>query len=154
MWRYFARVFRAKYLYYKSLWYFSLVYRTPPTSPLLSGATKKFTTLQEKRLVLTKETKFPLIGRRTSQRFVLEWGTAQKQDSWSFSKVPTHWMHLSLIEHTGLFHWENKWKSLIGPQASVQTNCNKERFNFVGTTKSQSKARIGIIVNQQNNCST
>ena len=48
----------------------------------------------------------------------------------------------------------NKWKSLIGPQASLQTNCNKERFNFVGTTKSQLKARIGIIVNQQNDCST
>ncbi|XP_044167615.1 uncharacterized protein LOC114972694 isoform X2 [Acropora millepora] len=47
----------------------------------------------------------------------------------------------------------NKWKYLAGPQASLQTNCNKEGFNVVGTS-SQSKARIGIIGNQQNDCST
>ncbi|XP_067048374.1 uncharacterized protein [Acropora muricata] len=47
----------------------------------------------------------------------------------------------------------NKWKYLAGPQASLQPNCNKEGFNVVGTS-SQSKARIGIIGNQQNDCST
>ena len=45
----------------------------------------------------------------------------------------------------------NKWKSLIGPQASLQTNCNKEGFNVVHTS-SQSKARIGIIANNENDC--
>ena len=47
----------------------------------------------------------------------------------------------------------NKWKSLIGPQASLQTNCNKEGFNVVHTS-SQSKARIGIIANNENDCLT
>ena len=47
----------------------------------------------------------------------------------------------------------NKWKSLIGPQASLQTNCSKEGFNVVGEYR-HSKARIGIIANNQNNCLT
>ena len=46
------------------------------------------------------------------------------------------------------------WKKLIGSQASLQRNCNKEGFNAVGvgSSESHSKARIGIISNQQNNC--
>ncbi|KAK2552788.1 putative skeletal organic matrix protein 5 [Acropora cervicornis] len=47
----------------------------------------------------------------------------------------------------------DKWKSLIGPQASLQTNCNKEGFNVVGPS-SGSKARIGIITNNENDCLT
>ena len=51
----------------------------------------------------------------------------------------------------------NKWKSLIGPQASLQTNCNKEGFNVFceasGSSKF-SKARIGIIANNENDCLT
>ena len=43
-----------------------------------------------------------------------------------------------------------KWKTLIGSEASLQPNCNKEGFNAVGDTNS--KARIGIIANDQNNC--
>ena len=46
----------------------------------------------------------------------------------------------------------NKWKTLIGSQASLQNNCNKEGFNAVGTNSAHSKARIGITNNQQNNC--
>ena len=58
--------------------YLSIVYRTPSTIPLLSGGTRKFTTLEEGRLVLTNmKLNYPRIGRRTSQRFVLECGTAQ-----------------------------------------------------------------------------
>ena len=46
----------------------------------------------------------------------------------------------------------NAWKTLIGSQASLQLNCNKEGFNAVGTNGDFSKARIGIISNQQNDC--
>ena len=43
------------------------------------------------------------------------------------------------------------WKSLIGSEASLQLKCNKEGFNAV--VKDQlSKARIGIIANNQNDC--
>ena len=46
------------------------------------------------------------------------------------------------------------WKTLIGSQASIQINCNKEGFNAVGADGSCSKARIGIINNDQNDCSS
>ncbi|XP_044169874.1 uncharacterized skeletal organic matrix protein 5-like [Acropora millepora] len=48
----------------------------------------------------------------------------------------------------------NKWKSLIGPQASLQTYCNKEGFNVVSGDNFGSEARIGIIANNENNCSS
>ena len=48
----------------------------------------------------------------------------------------------------------NTWKTLIGSQASLQLNCNKEGFNVVSTRRGSSRARIGIISNQQNDCSS
>ena len=48
----------------------------------------------------------------------------------------------------------DKWKSLIGSEASLQKNCNKEGFNAVGGKPSNSKARIGIISNQQDDCAS
>ena len=47
----------------------------------------------------------------------------------------------------------NTWKTLIGSQASLQTKCNKEGFNVVGSN-SHSKARIGILGNGQNDCNS
>ena len=46
----------------------------------------------------------------------------------------------------------NTWKTLIGSQASLQANCNKEGFNAVERSFATSIARIGIISNQQNDC--
>ena len=48
----------------------------------------------------------------------------------------------------------NTWKSLIGSQASLQPNCNKEGFNAVSGNYPHSRARIGIIANQENDCGT
>ncbi|KAL9988095.1 hypothetical protein ACROYT_G002498 [Oculina patagonica] len=48
----------------------------------------------------------------------------------------------------------NTWKTLIGSEASLQLNCNKEGFNAVGTDDIYSKARIGLIGNLQNDCRT
>ena len=47
----------------------------------------------------------------------------------------------------------NKWKTLIGSQASLQLNCNKEGFNAVCTGRHNSKARIGILGNNEKECS-
>ena len=44
------------------------------------------------------------------------------------------------------------WKSLIGSEASLQLNCNKEGFNAVSERSEYSKARIGIIGNDQEHC--
>ncbi|XP_078351866.1 putative skeletal organic matrix protein 5 [Oculina patagonica] len=46
----------------------------------------------------------------------------------------------------------NTWKTLIGSQAFLQRNCNKEGFNAVCTDNRASKARIGILGNEQNAC--
>ena len=43
------------------------------------------------------------------------------------------------------------WKKLIGQRASLQRNCNKEGFNALSKLY-QSKVRIGIISNEQNDC--
>ena len=46
----------------------------------------------------------------------------------------------------------DKWKSLIGSDASLQDNCNKEGFNAACSEGETPKARIGIISNNGNNC--
>ena len=44
------------------------------------------------------------------------------------------------------------WKSLIGSQASLQRNCNKEGFNLILTDNQSIRARIGIYGNEQDDC--
>jgi len=46
----------------------------------------------------------------------------------------------------------NTWKELIGSEASLQVNCNREGFNAVDTNIHHPKARIGIISNNGNDC--
>ena len=46
------------------------------------------------------------------------------------------------------------WKSLIGSEASLQKNCNKEGFNAVSHNPDHSKVRIGIISNDHDNCAS
>ncbi len=48
----------------------------------------------------------------------------------------------------------NTWKTLIGSQASLQNNCNKEGFNALSGGRGDAKARIGFLGNQQNDCSS
>ena len=48
----------------------------------------------------------------------------------------------------------NTWKTLIGSQASLQSNCNKEGFNAVDNNPSWERARIGILGNNENSCKT
>ena len=47
----------------------------------------------------------------------------------------------------------NAWKSLIGAEASLQNNCNAEGFN-VHPNSNNSKARIGLIANNEGDCGT
>lgn len=48
----------------------------------------------------------------------------------------------------------NTWKSLLGSEASLQPNCNREGFNAHTPDSDDPKVRIGILGNEQNNCST
>ena len=45
------------------------------------------------------------------------------------------------------------WKKLAGSRAYLQRNCNKEGFNVVGIHSAWCKARIGILGNNENDCS-
>ena len=45
----------------------------------------------------------------------------------------------------------NSWKSLV-PGASLQVHCNKEGFNSRGLRGSKSRARIGFLGNNQDDC--
>ena len=45
----------------------------------------------------------------------------------------------------------NTWKMLLGSDASLQHNCNKEGFN-AHTAPDKIRARIGILANQEDNC--
>ena len=44
------------------------------------------------------------------------------------------------------------WKKLIGPNASLQRNCNQEGFSSRVSSSVHSRVRIGIISNQEGNC--
>ena len=44
------------------------------------------------------------------------------------------------------------WMSLIGSDASLQLNCKKEGFNAECIKESRSKARIGVLGNDQMDC--
>ena len=57
-------------------------------------------------------------------------------------------------QHRNTSLGRDKWKSLIGSEASLQYNCNKEGFNAVSGRPRLSKARIGILGNEQDDCFT
>ena len=43
----------------------------------------------------------------------------------------------------------DRWKSLIGSEVSLQFSCNKEGFNAISTLEQSSRARIGILGNNE-----
>ena len=46
----------------------------------------------------------------------------------------------------------DEWKKLIGSNASLQHNCNREGFNAFSGKTDRSKVRIGIVSNNENHC--
>ena len=44
------------------------------------------------------------------------------------------------------------WKTLIDSEANLQPHCNREGFNVVSDNIVFSKARIGIVSNNENEC--
>ena len=46
------------------------------------------------------------------------------------------------------------WKTLIGSQASLQKQCNKEGLNAASFYSTMGKARIGFLGNNANHCET
>ena len=48
----------------------------------------------------------------------------------------------------------DKWKTLLGFEASLQYNCNQEGFNTECEREGYSKARIGIASNNEDGCTS
>ena len=57
-------------------------------------------------------------------------------------------------KYRATFLGRDTWKKVVGSQASLQENCNKEGFNVASDYPGFFSARIGIIANQQSNCAT
>ena len=57
-------------------------------------------------------------------------------------------------EHRATSLGRDTWKTLIGSQASLQINCNKEGFNARCLRDLNSRARIGVVTNNQDDCRT
>ena len=55
-------------------------------------------------------------------------------------------------QHRSTSLGRDAWKTLIGSDASLQNNCQKEGFNVLSDNSGASKARIGIVGNNENEC--
>ena len=145
---------RSSFWKIKSCSFTTLFRRQPFIITRRFGAIKTNTIFVEERLGLThKRPSYRPTGTHPSPRSVLEWRSANRSTSLSSTSRPTLCTHGSLMgNYRSTSLGRNTWKTLIGSQASLQLNCNKEGFNAVGTNKRFSRARIGIIGNEQNNC--
>jgi len=57
-------------------------------------------------------------------------------------------------QYRGTSLGRDSWKTLIGSEASLQLNCNKDGFNVACEVPRASKARIGILGNNQKDCTS
>ena len=55
-------------------------------------------------------------------------------------------------QHRATSLGRDMWKTLIGLQASLQINCNMEGFNARYFWSANSRARIGLVANNQDDC--
>lgn len=97
-----------------------------------------------------KKPSYQAIGVQILPRSVSELRSGIKQGNQTANSL------LSLIAD-GAFRATNLgrdfWKALIGPDGSLQLNCNREGPNAVCSENvTPSKARIGIVANNQNFC--
>ena len=108
------------------------------TTILNYGTTKSTSTFQEGRLgwTLTRPS-YRLIGTHRLTRSVLELRSVRSSSLLSSIIKPVPCIHWSQMVNTELLHY-----------------CNKEGFNVLCTDGNGSKARIGIVANNQNVCSS
>lgn len=68
--------------------------------------------------------------------------------------MPSNSLHALVADgqYRNILLGRDKWKKLVGSQASLQHNCNKEGFNVFGASFGLSRTRIGILGNNEDNC--
>ena len=104
-----------------------------------------------------QETKLPTYWNTPFSKICLGMKIGQENRFIAFNKTASSLF--SLIAD-GKYHntslGRDTWKALIGSQASLQTNCNREGFNVVSDYGDDywPKVRIGIVANNENDCYT
>ena len=103
----------------------------------------------------THETKLPTYWNTSFNKICLGMKIGQR-----FRSVVINYQARSLYsliadeEYRNTSLGRDTWKELIGSQVSLQTNCNREGFNVLCSSSTHSKARIGIVANNQDECSS
>ena len=102
----------------------------------------------------TQETKLPTYWNTSFTKICLGMKIGQQINFLFFYKTADSLYSLIADgQHRATSLGRAKWKMLIGSQASLQYNCNKEGFNAFTDDDHFSRARIGILAeNQQNAC--
>ena len=104
----------------------------------------KNTTFPGERLDLTyRKQSCPPTGMKIGQQ--LQFIVINKQAHSLYSLIADEHYHPTSLGRV-------TWKRLIGSQASLQRNCNREGFNVLFGNEESSKARIGIVANNENDC--
>jgi len=102
-----------------------------------------------------KETKLPTYWNTPFTRICLGMKTG---DETRFILLGQKASSLYSLIQDGKYHptslGRDEWKKLIGSQASLQQNCEKEGFNVLSDNAGSSKARIGIVGNNEDDCIT
>ena len=142
------------------LWRISLLsFREPSITCLTFGPTKMSTISEAARLDLThKKPNCRLSGKLISLKFCLGMRIGNQT---KFMSINIQASSLHSLIADGIYRPTSLgriyWKTMIGSQASLQTNCNREGFNAAcerPDTTTNVRARIGILGNGQNDCVT
>ena len=126
----------------------------PSTTVPHSGPTRTSLTARVARLGLThKRPSYRVTGTHPSPRSVLVWRSANRSTSLSSTNRPTLCTHWSLTANTVAPHWVvTRGRRWFGSEASLQVNCNKEGFNVESFYSYRSKAKIGLLGNNEKDC--
>ena len=141
---------------------FSFFRRTPLIIMLGTGAITMNTTLLEERLgLIHKRPSYLPTGKHPSPRFALEWRSAKRSTSSSSTSRPTLCTHWSLTANTAPLLWGvtpllwvvthgRNWLVLRHPCNPTVTR--KGSMFFFCFYNYKSKARIGLLGNNENDC--
>ena len=103
----------------------------------------------------TQETKLPTYWKTPFSKICLGMKISQENNFIVINKQATSLFSLIADgQYRPTTLGPSKWKALIGSQANLQPNCNKEGFNAWCTDRVAFKSRIGIFGNDEQDCVT
>ena len=102
----------------------------------------------------TQETKLPTYWNTSFNKICLGMKINQQIRFITINKTETSSLYSLIADgnYRATSLGRDTWKTLIGSEASLQSNCNKEGFNAACSSYSHSKARIGLVGNENDDC--